>query len=99
MVEKSIISNQQIRTTKIITIIIIIFASTVFIFESLFSQFSDNNDVYAQSAKLIDTKLNSPIVDIVFHNGLLYVSHRDKISTVDITTGTVKDIIVGLPEN
>ena len=47
----------------------------------------------------VDTKLNSPLVDIVFHNGLLYVSHRDKISTVDITNGTVKDIIVGLPQN
>jgi glucose/arabinose dehydrogenase len=43
--------------------------------------------------------LNSPIVDITFHDGLLYVSHRDKISTVDITNGTVKDIIVGLPQN
>ncbi len=47
----------------------------------------------------VDTKLNSPIVDITFHNGLLYVSHMNKISTVDITNGTVKDIIVGLPEN
>src|SRR5919107_5252218 len=47
----------------------------------------------------VDTKLNSPIVDITFHNGLLFVSHMGKISTVDITNGTVKDIIVGLPEN
>ena len=47
----------------------------------------------------VNTKLNSPLVDIVYHNGLLYVSHRDKISTVDITNGTVKDIIVGLPQN
>jgi glucose/arabinose dehydrogenase len=47
----------------------------------------------------VDTKLNSPIVDITFHNGLLYVSHMGKISTVDITNGTVKDIIVGLPQN
>ena len=47
----------------------------------------------------VDTKLNSPIVDITFHNGLLYVSHMGKISTVDITNGTLKDIIVGLPEN
>ena len=46
----------------------------------------------------VDTKLNSPIVDITFHNGFfLYVSHRGKISTVDITNGRVKDIIVGLP--
>ena len=47
----------------------------------------------------VDTKLNSPIVDITFHNDLLFVSHMGKISTVDITNGTVKDIIVGLPEN
>ena len=47
----------------------------------------------------VDTNLNSPIVDITFHNGLLYVSHMGKISTVDITNGTVKDIIVGLPQN
>ncbi len=47
----------------------------------------------------VDTKLNSPIVDITFHNGLLYVSHRGKISTADITNGTVKDIIVGLPQS
>jgi glucose/arabinose dehydrogenase len=47
----------------------------------------------------VGTKLNSPIVDITFHDGLLYVSHRGKISTVDITNGTVKDIIVGLPQN
>jgi glucose/arabinose dehydrogenase len=47
----------------------------------------------------VDTELNSPIVDITFHDGLLYISHRDKISTVDNTNGTVKDIIVGLPNN
>ena len=43
MVEKNIISNQQI----IATIIIIIFASTLFIFESVFSQLPDNNNAYA----------------------------------------------------
>ena len=48
----------------------------------------------------VDTKLNSPIVDITFHDdGLLYISHRDKISTVNTANGTVKDIIVGLPQN
>jgi len=45
-----------------------------------------------------NTKLNSPITDIVFHDGLLYVSHRDKISTIDMN-GKLKDIIVGLPSN
>ncbi len=172
MVEKSI-SNKEIIAT------IILFASTLFIFQSLISQLLDNNinnNAYAQSytqidligttsgnnapnidifnlppgytiepvvwnltfpdsitfddngnmyigeagypfvntplvprilkmepngnlSVFVDTQLNSPIVDIVFHNDLLYVSHRDKISTVDITNGTVKDIIVGLPEN
>ena len=38
----------------------------------------------------VDTKLNCPIVDIIFHNDFLYVSHRDKISTVDITNGDSK---------
>jgi glucose/arabinose dehydrogenase len=47
----------------------------------------------------IDRKLNSPIVDIVFHNGLLYVSHNHKISTVNPTNAVIKDIIVGLPTN
>ena len=49
---------------------------------------------------LADTNLNSPIVDITFHDdGLLYLSHRNKISIVDITNGTVKDIIVDPPQN
>jgi glucose/arabinose dehydrogenase len=47
----------------------------------------------------VDRNLNSPIVDIVQHNGLLYVSHTHKISTVNLTNGAVKDIIVGLPSN
>jgi len=45
-----------------------------------------------------NTKLNSPITDIVFHDGVIYVSHRDKISTIDMN-GKLKDIIVGLPSN
>ena len=48
---------------------------------------------------LVDTNLSSPIVDVVFYNEMLYVSHKSKISTIDITNGTVKDIIVGLPGN
>jgi glucose/arabinose dehydrogenase len=45
-----------------------------------------------------DRMLNGPITDIEFNrdNGLLYVSHRGVISTID-PTGLVKDIIVGLP--
>jgi|GEM_PF-1862181 len=46
---------------------------------------------------LADIGLNAPIVDVTFHDGKLFVSHRYKVSTVDITNGTVKDIIVGLP--
>jgi glucose/arabinose dehydrogenase len=44
----------------------------------------------------VDRNLNSPIVDVVFHNGLLYVSHTHKVSTVNLTNGSVQDIIVGL---
>ncbi len=48
----------------------------------------------------LDKNLNSPIVDIAFHDGLLYVSHKNKISTVNTTdVSSLKDIIVGLPSN
>ena len=46
---------------------------------------------------LVDRKLNGPITDIEFYDGKLYVSHRGIISTVDLDTGIVKDIIIGLP--
>src|SRR5919107_2038085 len=46
---------------------------------------------------LVDRNLNGPITDIEFYNGKLYVSHRGIISTVELQTGLVKDIIVGLP--
>ena len=47
----------------------------------------------------VDNKLNSPIVDIAFHDGLVYVSQRGKISTVNTTNGQVDDLIIGLPQN
>ena len=48
----------------------------------------------------VDKGLNSPIVDVVYYNETtLYVSHNHKISIVNLTNGTVKDIIVGLPTN
>ncbi len=46
---------------------------------------------------LVDRNLNSPITDLKYHNGKIYVSNRDKISTVDPKTGFVNDIISGLP--
>jgi glucose/arabinose dehydrogenase len=46
---------------------------------------------------LADIGFNAPIVDIAFHDGKLFVSHRHKVSTVDVASGAVKDIIVGLP--
>src|SRR5919205_2602703 len=46
---------------------------------------------------LVDRNLNGPITDIEFYNGKLYVSHRGIISTVELQTGFIKDIIVGLP--
>lgn len=39
-----------------------------------------------------------PVTDILWHSGMLYVSHRGKISTVD-REGTVKDIVTGLPSH
>lgn len=39
---------------------------------------------------------NGPVTDILWHNSLLYVSHKGKISTVD-KDGSVKDIVTGLP--
>ncbi len=169
MVEKSISNKEMIAT-------IILFASTLFIFESLFSQWSDDNNninnAFAQSELIATTsgnnapdtdifnlttgytiepviwnltapdsitfddndnmyigeagypftnipqvprilkmepngnlsvfvgnKLNSPIVDIAFHDGLIYVSHRGKISTVNTTNGQVNDLIIGLNQN
>lgn len=47
----------------------------------------------------VDNKLNSPIVDIAFHDGLIYVSHRGKISTINTTNGQVDDLIIGLHQN
>lgn len=46
----------------------------------------------------VDRMLNGPITDIEFNknNGLLYVSHRGIISTVD-SNGLIKDIVMGLP--
>ena len=167
MVEKNISNKEMIAT-------IILFASTFFIFESLFSQLPDNNrnNAFAQSELIattsgnnapstnifnlttgyaiepviwnltapdsvtfddngnmyigeagypftnipqvprilkmepngnlsifVDNKLNSPIVDITFHDGLIYVSHRGKISTVNTTNGQVDDLIIGLNQN
>ena len=47
----------------------------------------------------VENKLNSPIVDIAFHDGLIYVSHRGKISIVNTTNGQVDDLIIGLHQN
>ncbi len=48
----------------------------------------------------VDRGLNSPIVDVVYHNETtLYVSHNHKVSTVNLADGELKDIIVGLPTN
>src|SRR5918911_848528 len=49
---------------------------------------------------LVDRFLFEPISDIKFNknNGLIYVSHRAIISTVDPNTGVVKDLVIGLPQ-
>lgn len=48
---------------------------------------------------LIDRMLNAPVTDIEFNknSGLLYVSHRGTISTINPINGLIKDIIIGLP--
>ena len=48
---------------------------------------------------LADRPLHGILSDIEFdkNNGLLYVAHRDIISTVNVTSGVVKDLVVGLP--
>jgi glucose/arabinose dehydrogenase len=51
-------------------------------------------------SEFVDKGLNSPVVDVVYYNETtLYVSHNHKVSIVNLTNGTVKDIIVGLPTN
>lgn len=48
---------------------------------------------------LADRPLHGILSDIEFNenDGLLYVAHRNLVSTVNTTTGEVKDILVGLP--
>jgi glucose/arabinose dehydrogenase len=46
---------------------------------------------------LTDRFLNSPIGDMKYHDGKLYVSSKGKVSTVDPATGLVTDIISGIP--
>ena len=57
-------------------------------------------DPSGNTAILVDRFLFEPISDIKFNknNGLIYVSHRAIISTVDPTTGVVKDLVIGLPQ-
>ena len=63
MLEKSNISNKEIINT------ILLFASILFTFQYLVSQFSDdniNNNAYAESAELIGNTSgnNAPTIDI-----------------------------------
>jgi glucose/arabinose dehydrogenase len=46
---------------------------------------------------LTDRFLNSPIGDMKYHEGKLYVSSKGIVSTVDPNTGLVTDIIGGIP--
>lgn len=48
----------------------------------------------------IDTRLNSPIVDIAYYNKTaLFVSHNHKVSVVNLSDASVTDVITGLPTN
>jgi glucose/arabinose dehydrogenase len=48
---------------------------------------------------LVDRFLHGTVADIEFNknNGLVYVSHRALISTVNLTSGLVKDLVTALP--
>lgn len=41
---------------------------------------------------------NGPITDLLWHNSLLYVSHKGKISSVS-ANGTITDLVTGLPSH
>jgi hypothetical protein len=42
----------------------------------------------------VDRSLNSPIVDIALYNETtMYVSHKNKISTVNLTDGAVNEFL------
>jgi glucose/arabinose dehydrogenase len=55
------------------------------------------NEQTGSVSTLVDRFLNGPVQDIVYHNGMLYASHKGTISTIDIKNGLVQDIIRGLP--
>ncbi|MEX2176497.1 MAG: hypothetical protein WD872_19185 [Pirellulaceae bacterium] len=46
--------------------------------------------------QLVTDDLNGPVNDILWHRGLLYISHRGKISVAD-GSGRVRDLVTGLP--
>lgn len=54
-------------------------------------------DLNGTISVLTDRFLNSPIGDMKFHGGKLYVASKGKVSTVDTVTGFVTDIIQGIP--
>jgi glucose/arabinose dehydrogenase/plastocyanin len=56
-------------------------------------------DKKGQVSLVVDRPLHGILTDIEFNknNGLLYVAHRNVLSTVNVTTGIVKDLVVGLP--
>jgi glucose/arabinose dehydrogenase len=45
--------------------------------------------------EVVADQLNSPVNDILWHQGKLYISHRGKISVAE--GGKVRDIVTGLP--
>ncbi len=46
--------------------------------------------------ELVADQLNGPVNDLLWHQGKLYISHRGKISVVELP-GTVRDLVTGLP--
>ncbi|UMZ74650.1 PQQ-dependent sugar dehydrogenase [Natranaerofaba carboxydovora] len=49
--------------------------------------------------KEISTDFNGPINGLTYKDGMIYVSHRGKISKIDKGGGEVEDLITGLPSH
>ena len=46
-------------------------------------------------SETVAEQLNGPVTDLLWHEGLLYISHRGKVSI--ITNNTIVDVVTGLP--
>jgi glucose/arabinose dehydrogenase len=51
----------------------------------------------ASSSSAMPEGLISPLTGVTFHNGLLYVAHRSRVSTLDPRTGQFRTVVNGMP--